>query len=714
MNDPKEKQYDDTTDSFSPEEQKKIVDMVCSDIDSDTEVQGKWTENVLKKALNHKHAEKPSRLEGITKKGWQSDRNLGIAPAIADSYHATLMATCWNPDSIHAIATEENDLDNKDALERFTKWMVSRNELNAYNEAYDYIRNKVDQGFAVFEIYRSVWYEWIDRDIPIFDKQTGKVTGYKTKTEKKRFEKAVMENIDNLDDILMPRYGDDIQKLPHIIRIIHLTGDNLLDYGKSGKFININAKSVLAMKNAAHDIKDDIENLKGEHLSLEDVVDGEFRALPIDVYKWYGYYTKNGKREKYRFYVEYNTRTLLAGKPLRKIRKDGKYPFVGGPFDRIVGQIRGNPLFILIEDPINALNETWNQKADFQYVTNCPFGFHKSGEGYTQNAYDLEPGVSYPTEGNPSEEHYFPNIQRSMSWAESDFRILFEVIEKRTGAANYFASNYRNQSGTATRDAIVQQNSETRFGVYVNTTQDEICEAITMALNIYQEHIPDNLGERVLGEDGKRLFPGNFSVETIRYRADVRMAPDMIAGSKAYEKQVYTLAYQTAQSSIWFSPQMNPRGNWRLTRDFLKKQGFAAPEMYLPPEPKPELGTGKEVDMIWQRLRNGEVIEIEKTWNIPEVLAGLYKKKADDYSNLDEEYRPNLDQLIFDLEIGYAEFVKTVQEEQMASQMAQRAIMAGPGMGGSQSAPGAGPAPAPGPAPMATPEEGQVSPGMGI
>ena len=673
----KNNQYDDNTDKFSPEEQKSIVKLIIQDIETDEIVQREWIER-KKKALQHKNSEKPSVIEGITKKAWQSDRNLGVAPAIADSYLSTLIATCWNPDSIHFVATEENDIDNKDNLERFTKVIVGKNHANMTPEVDDYIQNKIDQGFSIFEIYRSIEYDWVDRQIPKYDKD-GKVVSYETKTEKIRIEKGVIENVDNLDGILMPRWGDEIQKLPHIIRVIHLTGDKILEMGKSGQWTNVDAKMVMKFKIQADTNKNDLEQVRAENLGLSSVVDEEFRAQPIDIYKWYGWYEHSGRREKYRFLIERKTETFLSGKPLRKITKSGKYPFVGGPFERIPGQIRGKDIYILIEDPINALNEVYNQKSDFQYVTNCPFGFHKAGEGYTKAAYDLEPGVIYETEGNPAEEIYFPNIQRSMAWAESDIRILFEVIEKRTGAASYFQTNERNVSGTATRDMIVDRNSQTRFGKWVMRIQDELAEAMTMLVNIYQEHIPDNLGERILGEDGKKLFK-NLSPETIRYNADVRMEPNVIAGSKAYEKQVMLWAAGFLNQSIWLHPQVNPKGNWKLTARVMKSQGIASPEAYLPPEPKPEMGTSRDIDNIWMRLMQGEVVEPEQTWNIPEVLVGLYKKKSNSYFDLDPEYRPNLDMLIFKTEILYAQFMKKMQEDIMANQIAQRAIM----MGGAQ------------------------------
>jgi len=667
--------FNDNSDEFTPEQQKEICDIIRQDIEANEEAQADWIEK-KKRDLQHKFGERPSVIEGLTKESWQADRNLGVAGAVADAYHSTLSATCINPDSIHYAATEENPVDNKDNLERFTKAILGKEHVNALPEMEDYIQNKVEHGFACFEVGRKIDFEWVDREIPIT--RMGKIVGYETKTEKLRVEKGFIENIANLDDLLLPRYGSYIQDLPNIIRVIHLRGDDLIKYGKTGQFMNVDSKFVMKVKGFAGLPNETIEQLKAEELGLEDVVDAEFRNKPIDIYKWFGWYEKDGKYERYRFYYEKTTHTLLAGKPLRKITKSGKYPFVGGALDKIVGQIRGRSVFEIIQDPVNALNEVYNQKSDFQYVTNCPFGFHKASEGYTKAEYKLTPMVSFPTEGNPNEEVYFPNLQRSMAWASQDIQILFEVIEKRTGAATYFQTNERNASGTATRDMIVSKNSETRFGRHTNSTQAEFCEAINMLVGVYQEHMPSNLGRRILGEDGKALFR-NLSVETIRYSGSVKMAPDVIAGSKAYERQVMLWAFGALQQSVWFDPRINPKGNWLLTSRVMKSQGMPSPEAYLPPEPKAEIGTGKDIDNIWTRLMQGEVVELEDTWNIPNILTGLYKKKESDYFSLDPEYRPNLDNLIFNLEIGYQELIKKVMEDQLANAIAQRAIAMGQG-----------------------------------
>jgi len=86
------------------------------------------------------------------------------------------------------------------------------------------------------------------------------------------------------------------------------------------------------------------------------------------------------------------------------------------------------------------------------------------------------------------------------------------MLERLTGAASYFMSNQKGVSGTATRDNIINEKSETRFGLWVNRIIEEITEAITMFINMYQDWAPPTLGERVLGEDGKKIFP-NLSVK---------------------------------------------------------------------------------------------------------------------------------------------------------------------------------------------------------
>lgn len=686
------------TNKFAIAEQKEIVKMVVQDAKSDIESMGTWL-NDRKLDLQMYEGDRPSKLEGLDKKDWQSDRNLGMCAATCDSYQATLLATNWNPDTLYFKDSKENEIDRKDDIAEFAKWGLGRAEADTIQEVDDYIHNRITQGFSVFKIYWKVWYQWIDRRIPKKNRQ-GDTISYDIKTEEVRFEKGLIENIANLEDFLTPTFGKDIQSLDHCIHVLHLTGEDLMDYSDRNIFINVDEQYVKKLKQACFDWR--VKTLgkeKADQLGLKsagDITNVDLRIFPIDIYEWYGMYKKNGRLERYRFHVEPTTNTFHAGKPLRKVPgcRTGKYPFVGGAFIRRPGFLRGKSLPRLIMNIINAMNNIYNQKSDFQYVENCPFGFHKPDENFNKQVFDLKPGVSYPSE-DPGGVN-FPNLSRSMAWAEADIRLLLELLERMTGAASYFMSNDQGVSGTATRDAIINEKSETRFGIWVRRIGDDIAEAIDMWISMYQDCAPPGLAERVIGEDGKKLFP-NLSIETLQGNYTSYMNPDIVSGSKTMKKQIFGIAYQMSLTSLWFSPQINPRGNWQFTADTFKSMGLMNIEDYMPPKPPVELGGGDSIDKLWAQFGQGEIPEIEPGMNYLETMVGLAKKIRDgDLYKLDEEYRPNVEGYMVKLAVGVREQIKQAQEQQIATGMAANMIHGiNTGRVGSPQAPGqSAPAPA--------------------
>ena len=668
------------SDKYSPKQQKDIVEMVISDYDVGISSSKDWLQQKLKD-LQHYDAEKPSIIEGLTKRKWMSDRNLGVAPATADTYQATLLATSWTPDTLHWVAMEENDFENRDNITKFSKWAVSKSEGNVYPAIDDYIHNKITLGFSVFKIYWKVWYEWIDKRIPKNDKE-GNFVKYDTKTVKERFEKGVIENIDDIDDIVIPDFGKSLQDQSFIIHVLHIDSNTFKDRAKRDIFKNIPDNNVDAfikkLKGARLGDSGKLRKRKEQQLGLKDANDADPKVFTIDLLEWYGTHTKGNKTERYRFIAEPYTKTLLAGKPLRKITRTGKFPFVGGPLIRRPGKIRGKSLLKLIAPIVNAINNVFNQASDFQFVTNCPFGFHRvTDENYTKQAYELEPGNSYPTgDDNPSESVYFPNMQRSFVWEFQTINMLFETLERLTGAASYFMSNQRGKSGTATRDVIINEKSETRFGLWVKRIQEEICEAITMFINMYQDWAPPNLGERVLGENGKKLFK-NLSVKTLRGNYDSRMTPDIHMGSKTLERQSLTWVYENFKENIFMNPQVNPKGLYNLSADTLKKMmGEIDVERYLGKEPKGQFGDIKDVEDEWSRFMQGDKFSPPEgpTQQAIQHYVGHQIQKEEKLHELAEEYRPNFEAHLFETMMNVKKFMQVAQQEQMANELAGQMV----------------------------------------
>jgi hypothetical protein len=700
------------SDVFSTSERKEIVDIVQADVDYAEEIQEDWvTQKELD--LKHYHLAKPSELEGLTKKEWQCDRNLGLARAVADTYIATFFATCWTPDTINLVAVKALDIDNRQNQEKFIKWGMGQHEANAGPDVMDFIHNRVVVGTAAFKVYRKVWDEWVDRRIPVKNKD-GETIRYEIKTEKQRFSKGVIENVPDIEDILMPEYGKNIQDLPYFIQVLHLDGESVIDLIDRGVFKPADKEEYKKkLYNFAYSEKKRTlgeEKLATLGISSPDAIsDTDVRRMPIDLYEWYGYYTKGDKTERYRMIVDLTNEEFLSGKPVRKINRSGKIPFVVGSLSKEPGMVRGVSVMQTIAPIVNMINNVFCQKSDFQYVSNCPFGFYVPDEGYTQQQLDVEPGVIYPVSGDPQKSVYFPNLSRPMAWAESDIRIGLEFIERLTGAATFFQTNNKGVSGTATRDMLIDKNSETRFGIGVYGIQRDICEAINMWFELYQDYPPQGLAERVVGKDGEKLFR-NLTIDALRGDTDVEMTPDTVAGSKMYRKQLQLWAFESAQQTVWLNPQINPAGNWDLTADTFKEVlGLSDSEVkrYLGERPKTEFNES-DLDDEWYRFMNGEDFDPPEgaTAMAQQHLLGHEKQKQEKYQDLPEEYRANFDAHIYKTIVNSMKFMKEIQAEAIANRIASQVALSGnpnllaqqpvsnvqplntPGMGGDMPIPG--------------------------
>ncbi len=666
------------SDKFSQEEQKKIIEMVLDDADEGVASMAEWKQK-KEKDLQHINSEKPSVIEGLKKDAWMSDRNLGLTAGICDIYQATLLATCYNPDTIHFKSTQENDINNKDNVEKFSKWALGENEADFFPEVDDYINNKVSLGFSVFKIIWEVTYEWVDKRIPKFSEDNKKrIVGYDIKTEKVRRERGFIKNVDELDDILIPTYGKKIQDLSFLIEILHPRYTQLEDLAERGVIVNFeeNKNKFLGIQSEqTQKLRTNDETNLGTTTNTIQGQESEKRNKPIDIYEWYGWYSKNGKYERYRFWVEPVNKIFLAGKPLRKITRAGKIPYVGGPLRRRPGFLRGGSLTTLIAPAINALNNNYNQTSDFQYFENIPFGFYDENQESLKGVIqEISPGKMTGVDGDPNKKIYFPNLSRSLAWSSEDKQFLMEVIERLTGAASYFLATAPNS--TATRDNIVEQKGEVKFGLWVKRIQEEISEAVNMFIQMYQDFADPTLAKRVIGEDGKHIIK-NLSINSLRGMYSAYLVPDITSGSKAYERQISIWASQAMQQEcIWMSPQVNPRGNWLLWKFVMQKQGIENPEYYLPPQPKEQGDYNKEAEAHFNQIMQGDTPEPPGPDNpqIVECLATFLRMKETRFQDLEDEYKPIFEQYLFKAYVNYRKFMQSVAQQQLMMKTAANAV----------------------------------------
>ena len=646
-------------------------------------------------AMNVKlyNGNKPSEIENLNKETWQSDRNLGMCGAVCDTYQATLLSTCLNPNSIHFVPTEENDIKNKENLAKFAQWDVNAHEDEILNEVDDWLHNFIVGGYAVFHSYWKVWYQWVDKRVPKYGplsklvdnvgKKFGDFQGYEIKTERVRFEKPVTENVANTEDIIAPKFGKSLQHTSHLIHVLHVLGGTVLDRGERGLYVNVDLSyegKLKGMVKTSPSTSEGQAGVRNEALGVKDVSisDLDVRLLPVDLYNWYGPLKRKGKLEEYRLTIDPVNEVFLAGKPLRKVTRSGERPFDDAAFIRVPGHLRGKGLTHLTAPETNAINLVYNQTADLQTQENLQTGFYNPEDEYLKGEQILKPGKLIPAE--KPENVVFPMRQRTHAWNFQMINLLFEILEKKTGAASYFLTS-QSKNATATRDNIVSERSENRFSLWVKRAQGTISKTLNRRIQMYQDWAPPDLGKRVLGKDGNSLIK-NFSINSIRGNYDLVMSPNVTAGSKTLDKEIKIWAYQNTAQSPWMSPELNPKGSWKQLRDLYESIGIDNPEQLLPPEPPDPEGRNEDIDNELVRIKQGEQIDPPErgTPMILQHLMGHQRQNKEARHEIDEEYLPNWDKHIFLTELYAQKFIKQAQQTQIANGMARDQIMQG-GMG---------------------------------
>ena len=232
--------------------------------------------------------------------------------------------------------------------------------------------------------------------------------------------------------------------------------------------------------------------------------------------------------------------------------------------------------------------------------------------------------------------------------------------------------------------------------------QQDLSEAIGMWFELYQDYPPKGLAERVINEEGKKLFP-NLSVHTLRGQSSVQLTPDVVAGSKQYRRQLYLWAFQASQSVVWLDPRMNPQGNYDLTADtFREILNLTDTDVrrYLGERPKDNFDRA-ELDEEWHRFMDGEDFDPPEgaTALAMEHLQGHIQQKKEKLHLMDEEYRPNFEAHIFKTTINTMKFMREIQQDKVTEGLASRMVLSKEmGLGGPTppGAPGGAPGGMPG------------------
>jgi hypothetical protein len=646
---------------FTSIEQKKIVEMVQEAVDSDVDLLKEWQEEKARD-LQRAMGKKPSEVQGLKKKSWMSDRDIGLCGAICDATRSTTLARTANADMLTVTPTEDNDIDRSKNVERFMKWAISDPKKKFQNVALGAITNTVQTGIAFLKI------GW-KRESKYINERTVDEKGNVSYEYGKKVihEDGFIENVADVDDILCPDYGEDINDLDHFIVINHMTVADLEAYKERGQFINVTDDLKKANKGKVNEQGiDSQKGVKDEQQGIIPQSREKESASNVDIYEYYGYYKKNGKNEKYRFYVELETATFLGGKPLRDIVPSARLPYVAVPFDIIPGRIRSLSLIKKTKDITDQINCIYNQNTDYQTIQNNPAFVGSSSDTKIKGRTEVSPG-DFVKSGDPSNVRALTH-QASFSWADSQFNFLLSQLEKRTAQPGLFQTADSKKT-TATRDVIVDENSKVRQGLEVSAVISAFSEALNLLLEQYQYFAPPTMGTRVLGKDGKKLFD-DFKPADILGRYDIKIAEDIVGGNRAFKANLAMKRLEIGLQDPFV--KNNANGMWQLFNDTYRDLGIDNPDKYQAKQPPSDDKISDEVEDEFFRMQQGDEIDPPEGKSAQALvhLQEHTKQRIEQAYQLDEKALEELDRHILITMKNVQDFQQEMQNEQISNELA--------------------------------------------
>ena len=578
--------------NFDDQEKQKIVKLILEMVRESKAQRSEW-ESIRKESIDlyeGKVAPKNIPYEGC------SNISTMVTTTACDTVHSRLFPVVWNEELIYWKGQEKYDKEMADTITEFMKWVI-RSDMKLQNLVDDACQNLVVDGTMAVKITWNPIYKWVQHKA-----EDGTIS-----YEHKKLEKCKAELVP-IDRVFLPYNATDDTDCEYIIHQLFYTQPQLKEMQARGFIFGVDAAQDTKLTNK-------MENQEGITLARMDAEGTQAfltrkEAFANECYDAYIKYDWNGDgiQEECVFLINADTETYLSGKPLVAISKIEERPWVISPFIRRPGRILGKSVPELTRHLHKEMNAIHNQRIDAGNFLIAPWFFYRPSSGLKPDQIKIGPGVGVPLD-DPDRDVRFPNIPTggiTISFQEE--KVVLDLIERLTSVSAYQLgkeSEVVKSRATARGTMAIIQQGEQKFTIIGRRVQACFARMLTKILHQYQQNFPEDLQRRVLGEDGKPLFP-NMAPEDILGQYDAYMVLDATAGSAIMEREVNMGIYQAMAQDPYVTN--SPARGWEIRADMLRSQGKRDVERIIGPKP-PSDDLAKLPQEENARMAQGEAIE---------------------------------------------------------------------------------------------------------
>jgi len=665
-------------------EQRKLVVRIIADVKADETARREFIE-IRDEIISLYEGQKKPKNDPF--QGCANVQTM-ITAMVCELLHSKLFPMAYNEDLTYWVPQESTDLEQADGVGKFMRWGLRNIKFVDYVD--DYVHNMVLEGTTVTKILWDTEYRWVQRKIPrpeafmrkvkakfyqLMGKQAElelEVSDYDIKYEYLKFENPKVE-LCALEDVGFPCWsipGSDENLLTHIWHRTRPLVSEVKQKARLGYYINTDRVTSLTEKRLHSEGK--LQATKTQSEGTEYVINREVmvEGWPTEVVEWYGQVEVNGLMQECIVWIEKQTETFLGCMPLLAISRKNRRPFVIGQFIRRSHRMYGKTILDFIKELNKEADSIHDQRLDIGTMAIVPPGIYRAASGTEAEELKMRPGVMIPVDDvNDVRWQQVPN-NVLVSFQEE--RMLMELIEKISSVGSYQSgqeSDVNRSRATARGTLAIIAQSDQRFQSLGKRLQSPLARTLIKVLEAYQQNIPPGLENRVLGEDGVKIFPEGLSVEDLAGNFDIIQAMDTSGGSKIVKKEQNA---QLFQMMIPVLAQLYPPGIWELSSAVLADSGIVEPERIIGPRPQVQAQTFDQIKAIMKEvtlLREGRLPKTEDgSAPIATLTALMAFKESTEGKALEPEKQALVDTRIAMLRL---ELLNAAAQAQTQGQMAE-------------------------------------------
>lgn len=617
--------------------QRDIVDMVLLDEDTDSKAMTPFLQRIrdVIKLYEQERDSKGGPFDGA------SNISAGDVPIAVENMHPRLFGAVATDPLANYRAENAPSVKNLNNVTRFMNWAFRVDMQDLIDKLDEHVHSTIMYGTQVswlrWDKTRNVYWDLEAKD------PNDPLSPEEIKRKVELIERGYMENL-NLEDFLIPlTEGQDLQRMSHCMRVYYLTVSEIQELIRRGHFLSTLPTNMDAQVDELLQNEDgeELERLRSAGFSLPQIR----QRKRIKMIEWHGAY--DAENEGFRSECVFTVAKQL------KLYAAGRYqPFPDGrrPFEATWLMPRKNFFYgIGVPEMIRLLalerDAIHNQRIDAGSVSIIPFGFYRAASGFKPDKITLSPGTWIPLDD--IRDAQFAQFGNPSTVLASEEAMTQQQIEKLSIAGSFQLgreSEVFKSRATARGTQIVVGQGNIRFNLLGERVKRGVARSLTRLTTLYQRFLPPGTAERVLGDDGKQLFPKGLNRKDLQGKFHAYLTGDTETSNISVGRQIATMMYQAMLQNPLV--QRSPARIWEISADLLKAYNRDVRRVL--GEKPADMGDAiEQVRTMIEEIKQGYAPEMTPKMDLITIISGMNVfKDSTEYEELDPAKRKLVEDVI--------------------------------------------------------------------